>query len=78
MDAQNIINATVGLAIAVGGWFARQMWDGVKKLTEDLHAIEVDLPKHYVSKDDFNNTMKRIETMFERISEKLDGKADKP
>jgi hypothetical protein len=77
MEPQAIFNIAAGVAIAVGGWFARQVWDGVQRLKEDIHKIEVELPKSYVSKDDFSKTMKRIEDMFERISDKLDGKADK-
>ena len=77
MDPQALFNIAAGVAIAVGGWFARQVWDSVQRLKEDIHKIEVDLPKSYVSKDDFGKTMKRIEDMFERISDKLDGKADK-
>lgn len=78
LDGQTLINLGLGAALAGIGWFARQVWDAVKKLREDLHAIEVDLPKSYVSKDDFNVTMKHIETMFQRIYDKLDDKADKP
>jgi hypothetical protein len=77
MDPQALFNIAAGVAIAVGGWFARQVWDSVQRLKEDIHKIEVELPKSYVSKDDFGKTMKRIEDMFERISDKLDGKADK-
>ena len=36
------------------------------------------LPTNYVSKDDFNVTMKHIESMFQRIYDKLDDKVDKP
>jgi hypothetical protein len=78
MEPQGVFNIAAGIAIAVGGWFARQVWDSVQRLKEDIHKIEVDLPKSYVSKDDFSKTMKRIEDMFERISNKLDGKVDKP
>ena len=51
--------------------------ESVQRLKEDLHEIEVDLPKSYVTKDDFNQTMKHIESMFQRIYDKLDNKADK-
>jgi predicted negative regulator of RcsB-dependent stress response len=77
MDPQSLINLAAGLAIAIGGWFARQVWDSVQRLKEDLHSIEVDLPKSYVTKDDFNQTMKHIENMVQRIYDKLDNKADK-
>jgi len=59
------------------GWFARQLWDAVSELRRDLHKIEVDLPTNYVQKNEYAETMKRIEIMFERIFDKLDGKADK-
>ena len=78
LDTQTMINFALGCVLAAIGWFARQVWDAVKRLQADVHAIEVDLPKSYVSKNDFNDTMKHIETMFQRIYDKLDGKADKP
>ena len=77
MDMQTTINLSLGVALATLGWLARELWGAVKSLQHDLHKIEVDLPKSYVSKDDFNITMKHIEDMVQRIYDKLDGKADK-
>jgi len=77
MDAQTLMNFVGGSAIAVGGWFAREVWGAVKELNRDLHVLEVDLPKTYVSKFDMDKRMDHIETMFQRIYDKLDGKADK-
>lgn len=77
MDQQTLINIGGGIIIAGIGWWARVIWESVQRLKEDLHEIEVDLPKSYVTKDDFNITMKHIETMVQRIYDKLDGKADK-
>jgi hypothetical protein len=71
------MNFVGGSAIAVGGWFAREVWGAVKELNRDLHVLEVDLPKTYVSKFDMDKRMDHIETMFQRIYDKLDGKADK-
>ena len=78
MDMQTTINLSLGVALATLGWLARELWGAVKSLQSDLHRIEVDLPKSYVSKDDFNITMKHIEDMVQRIYDKLDAKADKP
>jgi hypothetical protein len=75
--SQDLINLVTGSAIAVGGWFARQLWDSVQALKSDLHKIEVDLPISYVRRDDLDKRMAHIETMFQRIYDKLDGKADK-
>lgn len=77
MDTQALINVAGGIILAGIGWWARMIWESVQKLKDDIHRVELDLPKSYVSKDDFANTMKRIEAMVERIEKKLDGKADK-
>jgi hypothetical protein len=77
MDHQTLVNIGGGIILAGIGWWARVIWESVQRLKEDLHEIEVDLPKSYVTKDDFNQTMKHIESMFQRIYDKLDNKADK-
>ena len=77
MDTQSIMNLVGIVSIGAGGWFAREIWGAVKELRKDFHEIEVDLPKSYVSKIDMDKRMDRIEAMFQRIDEKLDGKADK-
>lgn len=77
METQSIINLASVSAIATGGWFAREIWGAVKELQKDIHGIEVDLPKSYVMKDDLDKRMTHIEDMFQRIYDKLDGKADK-
>lgn len=77
LDAQTLINIGLSAVLATLGWFARQVWDAVKNLQRDVHAIEVDLPTSYVSKTEFSDTMKRIESMLQRIADKMDEKADK-
>ena len=77
METQTIINVGLGVILTVVGWFARQIWETTQTLQRDLHEIEVDLPKNYVQKSDYTETMKRIEIMFERIFDKLEQKADR-
>jgi hypothetical protein len=77
MDTQLIMNFVGVVAIGAGGWFSREIWGAVKEMRKDLHELEVDLPKTYVSKFDMDKRMDHIETMFQRIYDKLDGKADK-
>ena len=74
---QTTINMVFGAILAVAGWFARILWEAVQVLKSDLHKVEVDLPKSYVSKFDMDKRMDHIETMVQRIYDKLDGKADK-
>jgi hypothetical protein len=78
MDTQSLINLAGGIILAGIGWWARMIWESVQKLKDDLHQVEVDLPKSYVSKNDLDKRMQHIEDMFQRIYDKLDGKADKP
>lgn len=75
---QSLINMAGGVILAGIGWWARVIWDSLQKLKDDLHELEVDLPKTYVSKTDLDKRMQHIEDMFQRIYDKLDGKADKP
>lgn len=77
MEMQNFINLLGGAALSVLGWFARQLWDAMKELRADLHTLEVNLPENYVKRSDLDKRMERIEDMFQRISDKLDAKADK-
>ena len=73
----NIILFFMGVAMSALGWFSRQIWDAVRVLREDLHKIEIDLPKNYTAKDEFNTAMGKIDKGLQRIYDKLDGKADK-
>lgn len=77
MEDQQIINVIIGVVLSVLGWFARQLWDAVQTLKEDVKQIEVDLPTHYVRKEDLESRLDRIELSLNRIFEKLDNKADK-
>jgi len=77
METQAIINFVLLTSVGVGGWFAREVWGAVKELRTDLHKIESNLPKEYVLKVDLDKRMQHIEDMFQRIYDKLDGKADK-
>ena len=68
----------VGGAILVAvGWWCKEIWNSVKSLKEDIRAIEVDLPKNYVSKADIESRLDKIDATLERIFDKLENKADK-
>jgi len=84
MDAQMIINLLAGSALAVLGWFARQLWDAVERLKSDVKDIEICLPSNYVRKQDMSDLKHDIDARFDKIDntleklfEKLDTKADK-
>jgi hypothetical protein len=76
-DYQTLIDIIGGAILTVAGWLLRELWGAVKELQRDLNKLEANMPKEYVLKVDLDQRMKHIEDMFQRIYDKLDGKADK-
>ena len=62
MEPQTIINIAGGLTLSIVGWLARELWGAVKDLREDIHRIEVDLPKTYVPRVDLDARMNASKT----------------
>ena len=81
LETQTLVDLALGSVLAVIGWFARQLWDAVKRLQEDIHKIEVDLPTHYVKREEFSESLKEIKDLCRQIFDKVDSlekrKADK-
>lgn len=77
MDSQHFINVMLGITCAVFGWLARELWTAVKDLKEDLTKLSVELPKTYVTRDDYRSDLKEIKDMLGKIFDRLDNKADK-
>jgi hypothetical protein len=84
MDFQFIINLGGAAALGVMGWFARQLWDSVKELKNDISGIRLHMSENYVKKsevDNFRSDMDkrfdRIEVLLDKLYEKLESKVDK-
>ena len=77
MDWQLLFNLIGTGVMATIGWFARQLWDSVQDLKEDIKNIEVDLPTNYVRRVDIDAQFNKLEASLQRILDKLDQKADK-
>ena len=77
-EYQTLIDIVGGMFLTVAGWLLRELWGAVKELQRDLNKLEANMPKEYVLKVDLDKRMAHIEDMFQRISDKLDNKADKP
>jgi len=84
MDWQNLINIAGGAALAVVGWFARQLWDSVKELKSDIADLRLHVSESYVKKSevetlrsDMDKRFDRLEQMIARLYDKIDAKADK-
>ena len=77
MDIQQLLNVGLSVAMAVIGWFARELWSAVKELKADLSKLREDLPKTYIGRDDYRQDMTEIKNMLSKIFDKLDLKQDK-
>ena len=77
MNMNDILLTVMGAGLAVLGWFARELWDSVKKLNEALDTLRTDVSTFYVRKDDFKDFRSEILSFLQRIENKLDTKVDK-
>ena len=77
MNMSDILLTVMGAGLAVLGWFARELWDSVKKLNEALDTLRTDVSTFYVRKDDFKDFRSEILSFLQRIENKLDTKVDK-
>ena len=73
MDTQTLFNIAVGLAAFFGGWVLNNIMRSIQTLDKDVR----DMPKIYVTKDDFHRDLAEIKDICRQIFDKLDNKADK-
>jgi len=77
MDFQTIINFGLTTVSLVVGWFARELWAAVKELKADLAKLREDLPKEYISKNDYRDDIREIKDMLNKLFDRIDHKVDK-
>jgi len=77
MDMQTVYNLLGGAALAVFGWFARELWGAVKALQKDLHEMEIQVSTTYVTREDYRADMREVKDMLGKIFDRLDNKQDK-
>lgn len=84
MEAQTLINIGLGALMLGVGWFAREVWDAVKELKGDLSKLREDMPKTYVTKEDWREDMRNVredirylKDICGKIFDRLENKADK-
>lgn len=81
---QNLFNIVIGVSGALGGWWMKAMWDGIKdlqkadlQLTHEVSQLQILVAGHYMRREEFERTSQAIFVKLDRIEDKLDGKADK-
>lgn len=55
-----LIEMALWVVVATIGWFLRELWGAVKELQKDIHQVEINLPTHYVKRDDFSHEMNKL------------------
>jgi len=60
----NILIMTVG---SVFGWILRMLWTASQELKADLAKLREELPKEYVSKDDYRQDVKELKEMIGKL-----------
>jgi hypothetical protein len=73
MDTQLIFNIIMGLAAFMGGWILNNITKAIERLDIDVR----EMPKIYVTKDDYHRDIDEIKSICKQIFDKLDNKADK-
>lgn len=78
MENQHFFNVIIAVSGGLGGWMLKVIWDALRDLKNEITVLNKEMHQDFVRRDDFTEAVRRIETMCERIFDKLDGKADKP
>jgi hypothetical protein len=73
MDIQWFFNIAVSLTAFLGGWVLNNISRSIEKLDADVRAM----PLTYVTRVTYREDIIEIKSMLEKISDKLDNKADK-
>ena len=77
MEFQSIVDVTLLIISGAIGWFAKELWNAVKDLKEDLSILRSDLPKSYVLREDYKQDIRELKEMMNKIFDKLDNKVDR-
>lgn len=73
MDYQVLFNITVGLSGVLGGWMLNNITRSINVLDRDVR----DMPKVYITKEDYRRDIDELKDICKQIFAKLDSKADK-
>lgn len=81
---QNVFNIAIGIAGALGGWWMKAMWEGLKELqhtdgelTQQVNNLQILVAGQYMRREEFDKMSQAIFAKLDRIEDKLDKKADK-
>lgn len=73
MDYQVLFNLSITAAAFFGGWTLNRIYTAIDRLDKDVR----DLPRVYVSKDDYREDLREIKELLGAIFKRLEHKVDK-
>ena len=77
MEIHQLIPPLFGAAMAVMGWFLRQLWDATRELKADLARLREELPRQFVLREDYRADIAEIKALLREVREAIAEKADK-
>jgi hypothetical protein len=73
MELQQLFDIVITFAGFLAGWVLNNISKAIERLDSDIR----DMPKDYVTKDDYHRDIDEIKSICKQIFNKLDNKADK-
>ena len=73
MELQQLFDIVVTIAAFLAGWVLNNITKAIERLDADVR----DMPKDYVTKEDYHRDIDEIKDICKQIFNKLDNKADK-
>ena len=73
MELQQLFDIAVTIAGFLAGWVLNNITKAIERLDSDVR----DMPKDYVTKEDYHRDIDEIKDICKQIFNKLDNKADK-
>ena len=73
MELQQIFNIILGVSAFMGGWILNSITKAIERLDADVR----EMPKTYITKDDYHRDIDEIKDICRQIFDKLEAKADK-
>jgi len=72
MELSDIILTLVGILTAIIGGVVKSVTKDIEKLEENINNCQIDLPKDYVLKVDYEHHQDKIEKKLDKIYDKID------
>ncbi len=73
MDYQALFNLAMTVAAFFGGWILSRIYTAIDRLDDEAR----NMPKNYVSKDDYREDLREIKELLGAIFKRLEHKVDK-